>query len=282
MSRVPLRLRLTAVFAVAMALVLAAGGVFLHARVASDLGRALDQELRSRAQDLSALVRRDGSLEATSGSLIERGESFAQLVAADGRVLDATRPLGSTRLLEPAELAAAPAGPTFADRPSVPGLDEPARLLAIPLGDRVLIVGATRENRAETLRSLRAALLVGGPVALLLASLGRLPARGRRAAPDRGDAPPGGRDLGQLARTSGCPCRRLATRSPGSASRSTRCSHGSRTASSANDGSSPTRATSCGLRWRCCAPSSTSRSGASAHRRRWRRRSDRPRRRRSG
>jgi signal transduction histidine kinase len=93
-------------------------------------------------------------------------------VAADGRVLDATRPLGSTRLLTRDELAAAHAGPTFADRPSVPGLDEPARLLAIALGDRVLVVGATRENRAETLRSLRAALLVGGPVALLLASLG--------------------------------------------------------------------------------------------------------------
>jgi len=36
----------------------------------------------------------------------------------------------------------------------------------------VLVVGATRENRAETLSSLRTAFLVGGPIALLLAGLG--------------------------------------------------------------------------------------------------------------
>jgi signal transduction histidine kinase len=63
---------------------------------------------------------------------------------------------------------------TFLDRPSVPGLDEPARLLATPV-DRdglrfVLVVGATRENRAEALRSLRTELLLAGPIALLLAT----------------------------------------------------------------------------------------------------------------
>jgi signal transduction histidine kinase len=56
----------------------------------------------------------------------------------------------------------------------VPGLDEPARLLAVPVrrtGQRVvLIAGATLENRAEALRSLRAELLIAGPIALLLAT----------------------------------------------------------------------------------------------------------------
>src|SRR5205823_10496087 len=63
---------------------------------------------------------------------------------------------------------------TFFDRPAVPGLDEPARLLATPVarGGRrlVLVVGATRENRAETLSSLRTALLIAGPIALLVAT----------------------------------------------------------------------------------------------------------------
>jgi heavy metal sensor kinase len=53
----------------------------------------------------------------------------------------------------------------------VPGLDEPARMLALTVDGRVLVVGATRENRAEILRSLLAAFLIGGPLALLLASL---------------------------------------------------------------------------------------------------------------
>jgi heavy metal sensor kinase len=174
-SRLPIRIRLALVFAIAMALVLAGAAWFVYARVGSDLGASLDRQLRGRAQDLSALVRRGGALGSTSGELVERGESFAELVGEDGRVLDATAPIGRTLLLRPSELARARRGPVFADRPSVPGLDEGARLLAVPVTRRrrrlVLVVGATRGDRAETLASLRDAFLIGGPIALLLASL---------------------------------------------------------------------------------------------------------------
>src|SRR5205085_5016980 len=58
---------------------------------------------------------------------------------------------------------------------AVPGLDEPARLLATPVLRRgrtaVLVVGATRDNRAEALHSLRTELLIAGPVALVLATV---------------------------------------------------------------------------------------------------------------
>jgi two-component system OmpR family sensor kinase len=165
------RWRLTLVFAAAMALVLVAAGWFVHDRVASDLARSLDQELRSRAQDLSALVRHGGSLRTTQGSLVEQGESFGELLDARGRVLDATPPI-AVSLLNASELARARREAVWADRASVPGLDEGARLLAVPVGGRILVVGATRENRAETLSSLRAAFLIGGPLVLVLASLG--------------------------------------------------------------------------------------------------------------
>jgi heavy metal sensor kinase len=175
MSRLPIRLRLTLVFAVAMTVVLSLAGWLVYARVASDLTRGLDDQLRSRAQDVSALVRRNGSLQSTGGALIEHGESFAQLLSTQGRVLDATASLGAESLLDPAQLAAANRGTVFFDRGSIPGLDEPARMLALPVrrdGRRfVLLVGATRENRAETLDSLRNAFFIGGPLALLLASL---------------------------------------------------------------------------------------------------------------
>jgi len=155
-----------------MAVVLIGVGWFAYARIRSDLSHNLDQDLRGRAQDLAALVQRGGSLSATSGGLVESGESFAQLVSPDGRVVDATPHLVGRSLLEPEELARAGRVAFFLNRPSVPGLDEPARMLAVPLGGRVLVAGATRENRAETLRSVRDAFLVGGPIALLLASLG--------------------------------------------------------------------------------------------------------------
>jgi two-component system OmpR family sensor kinase len=142
-----------------------------------DLAHSLDQDLRLRAQDLSALLTdRGGSLAADSGSrLIEPGESFAQLLDDRARVLDATHGLADRPLVPTAILGAALRRDHFFDLPSVPGLDERARLLAVPVdrgGTRaVLVVGATLENRAEALRTLRTELLIAGPAALLLATI---------------------------------------------------------------------------------------------------------------
>jgi two-component system, OmpR family, sensor kinase len=172
MSRLPLRTRLALVFAAAIALVLSGSGWFVYERVASDLSNALDQQLRGRAQDLSPLVRHGGSLRTTSGPLVERGESFAELLSPGRRVLDATDSIGRRPLLTASEFARARHGPVFVNRSSAPGLDEPARLLAVPVRRNVLVAGATRENRAEILRSLRTAFLIGGPLALVLTSLG--------------------------------------------------------------------------------------------------------------
>jgi heavy metal sensor kinase len=174
-SRLPLSVRLALLFSAAMALVLAGAGWLVYERVATDLQHNLDQELRSRAQDVSALVARGGSLRATRGPLIESGESFAETLSANGNVVDATAPV-DVRLVSAADLTRALHAPVFSNRDSVPGLDEPARLLAVPLHDaapaRVLVVGTTRENRIETLHSLSTSFLVGGPIALALAGLG--------------------------------------------------------------------------------------------------------------
>ena len=177
MSRLPIRLRITAAFAVTMAAVLAASGLFLYLRLDSHLSAALDRDLRLRAQDLAALV---GEPHATlakdnTGRLIERGESYAQLLALNGRILDATKPLGHSPLLSRAELRRPEHGPYYADKSSVPGLNEGSRLLAIqvPLGlarSAVLVVGATQQNDVETLAGFRDELLIAGPLALLLAS----------------------------------------------------------------------------------------------------------------
>jgi two-component system OmpR family sensor kinase len=177
LNHLPIRLRVTAAFAVAMALVLAGTSWLLYSRVASHLTAALERNLRVRAQDLQAVVDRSGFTlrEDSGGPFIEHGESYAQLVAADGRVLDATDPLGRASLLSAEELRRAMRVPIFANRDSVPGLDEPSRLLATPVerpnGRRVLIVGLTRADRTETLGSLRDELLIAGPIALLLASI---------------------------------------------------------------------------------------------------------------
>jgi signal transduction histidine kinase len=174
----PVRMRLAAAFAVAMAIVLAGAGLLVYARVGDDLSRALDQDLRLRAQDLSALVA-DGHqalARQPPERLIEHGESFAELLDHSGTVQDSTRPIGAVALIGPSQVRAVLArGPRFTDIAKAPGLDEGARLLATPATGAsrplVLVVGATRENRAETLRSLRTELLIAGPLALVLATL---------------------------------------------------------------------------------------------------------------
>jgi two-component system OmpR family sensor kinase len=172
----PIRLRVATAFALAMALVLLGTGLFVYGRLGADLARALDRDLRLRAADLSALAEEGGVSLASIPPVrsVEAGESFEQLLGLDGAVVDGSRPLGTHPLLAPREFDAAKHGELFLDRPGVPGLDEPARLLAVPItrGGRlfVLVAGATRENRAEALRSLRAQLLLAGPMALLLAT----------------------------------------------------------------------------------------------------------------
>jgi len=175
MRRIPIRLRVAAAFAVAMAIVLAGTGFFLYSRLESDLRGSLDGDLRLRAQDLAALVRQPGSSLATAGGrLVEQGESYAQLLDPRGSVLQATPGLGHRSLLSGGELARAGAGTIYSDRRRVPGLDEPSRLLATPVSRGrarlVLVVGATQQNGAETLSSLREELLIAGPLALVLAS----------------------------------------------------------------------------------------------------------------
>ena len=177
MSRLPIRIRVTAALALAMALVLAASGWFLYDRLDSHLATALDTALQVRAQDLTTLVRQSNAslAEDSGGRFIEQGESFAQLLDRGGAVVDATKPLGSASLLGRTEFKAAESEPIYANRSSIPGLNEPSRLLASPIerGGRklVLVVGATRGNDAETLAAFRNELLIAGPIALILASI---------------------------------------------------------------------------------------------------------------
>jgi two-component system OmpR family sensor kinase len=177
MRPVPIRVSVAGAFAFAMALVLAGTGWYLYSSLASHLSLALDRDLRLRADDLSALVRQPHTTlaETSNPRFVESGEAYSQLLDRSGRVVDATRPLGGASLLTPAELRRAGRATILVDRARVPGLDEPSRLLATPVEQNgtplVLVVGATAQDRAETLSSLRAELLIAGPVALLLATI---------------------------------------------------------------------------------------------------------------
>ncbi len=173
--RVPLRLRLTLAFALAMMLVLGGLGAFVYLRVGADLLASVDMGLRSRAQVIvDAAQERRSVLVDSPGNLIDQDESFAQVLDPAGAVIDSSSAATEAPLLSPRALRSV-TRPTFFVR-SVPRIDQdPVRVLVVPVGSpgaRVfVVVGATLGDRKDALSRLLLSLTIGGPIALLLTSL---------------------------------------------------------------------------------------------------------------
>jgi two-component system, OmpR family, sensor kinase len=166
----------TLVFAAVMALVLGATGVFVYLRFSSELDATINAGLRSRASDVAALVKEgDPGLREGNQTLVGASESFAEVLGTGGNVTDASRSVGGQALLTPAESRRALREPVYVDRGPGPGLQKESRLLAVPVdtnrGRKVVVVGTSVEPRDESLTDLAQLLLVGGPFALILASL---------------------------------------------------------------------------------------------------------------
>jgi signal transduction histidine kinase len=173
MSRIPIRLRVTLAFALVSAIVLAALGWFIYARFDAELSDQLDQSLRTHGDDVAALVA-NGDL-ARNSKLLGREESFAQVLTPEGRIYASTPQLGQDPQLTPAESTRASQASFIVTRDQVQSIDGEARLLARPAsgpdgGRYVVVAAASLDDRNDSLASLGAILLIGGPVALLLAS----------------------------------------------------------------------------------------------------------------
>jgi signal transduction histidine kinase len=167
-------MRLTLGFAGGMVVVLAALAFFVDWRVEHDLTAGIDMDLRSRGQVVVSAVRANASdLVGAEGRLIDPDEAFAQVLVPPDRIVDSSSAVSEAPMLSPAELRS-PTGPAFSTT-VVRGIDDPARLLAIPvrLGSTraVVVIGATLGDRNEALDRLRLALVIGGSVALVLVSL---------------------------------------------------------------------------------------------------------------
>ena len=172
---VPIRWQVTLAFAAVLAIVLSAVGAFLYLRFDAELSNTIDRGLRSRAAEVTTLVRREGPglTETGSSPLVDADESFAQIVSASGEVLDAT-PLVRSPLLSEAELDRALQGATFVERDSGGPEGEPIRLLAVPVrhqDERVAaVVGVALDDKKEALSALLTLETIGLAAALFLAS----------------------------------------------------------------------------------------------------------------
>jgi heavy metal sensor kinase len=174
--RIPIKLRVTLVFAAVMAIVLAATGLFLYLRLESSLNHSIDQDLQSRSQQLirEMRVQNRGIGEAARQVIDGHAEEFAQVLTTSGDLFNPqhqhTRPV-----LTPPQAAKASRHEITFERPHRGAAREPERFIARPFEFEgptlIAVVGSSLGNRDEALSSLLRLLLIGGPIALLLASL---------------------------------------------------------------------------------------------------------------
>jgi heavy metal sensor kinase len=173
-SRIPVRIRLVIAFAAVMAVVLTATGMFVYLRVAEELGDTVDRELSARLASVVAIVRDDsddlGDPDDDPLQAVDQG-GLVQVLDSAGKVAGTTeRALGANPVLPPARLR----GGKTVDV-TVVALREDFRLAAAPAEDDgetyTVIAGASLEQRRAALADLGRVLLLGGPIALLLAAL---------------------------------------------------------------------------------------------------------------
>jgi two-component system OmpR family sensor kinase len=168
-SKIPIRLRLTLAFALAMGAVLAGMALLVYLRVGGALLASVDQTLHSQAKE--AQLHSDGDRRLVDPDTAG-GTTLAQIVTPNGRVVRAT-PAGLPPLVGPGDAARAAAGRTALQSVN---LSTPAgdwRVLAVPTpdGKSAVVVARSLAPREATLHRLFRELVLGGALALLLASV---------------------------------------------------------------------------------------------------------------
>ncbi|UJA19012.1 HAMP domain-containing protein [Thermoleophilia bacterium SCSIO 60948] len=175
--RMPIRVRLALAFALVMAVVLGITGIFVYASTRDGLDSAIDRELRARLAGVVAIVVDDGDdLGDPRRDVLERvdQEGFVQVLRPDGSVADSTDPdLTETPLLDPDQADSLVASGGTREVTIAPG-DTGLRIVAADTRDDgvtyTVIVGASVAERDATVSDLGSKLLIGGPIALLLAA----------------------------------------------------------------------------------------------------------------
>jgi signal transduction histidine kinase len=167
LRRIPIRWRLAAAFAVSMAALLLGLGAFVYLRVEDALRSSVDQALRAQSAE-SIGQREEGAI--LDSDARESG-TIAQIVGPDGRVVRSD-PATLPALLDPSAAAAARRGALLTTVSLGDGDLNSWRVLAVPDGERVLVLARPLRQTEETLHRLFGGLLVAGPIGLLLATLG--------------------------------------------------------------------------------------------------------------
>jgi heavy metal sensor kinase len=167
--RLPIRTRLTILFAALMAAVLAIAGTLVYRGFAAQLDQAIDERVTVLARELAGDLK-DGETQVLHD--FGNGESegfFAQVLGPDGKIAE-SHDTAAAPLIGPSELRAT----AIIDRqaPSPDGAMRAARLsVEAAAGERTVIVGKFLAERDQALASLALLLWLAGPALAIVASL---------------------------------------------------------------------------------------------------------------
>ena len=169
LRRLPIRWRLTFVFAGVMAVLLAGLIAFVYFHFRSDLDYNIDGSLNARAQEVASLIRNENAADTRGalGTIPNQGENFVQVLDDAGRVLGASAGHANPPLLSVAEIRTAERAPRLIER------GNRYRLYAMPVqkGRRIVVAGVSLATRDAALDKLDDSLWIGVPPALVLASI---------------------------------------------------------------------------------------------------------------
>jgi signal transduction histidine kinase len=175
---VPIRARLVAGFAIVMAVVLAATGLFVYERTRSDLDTQIVRELSARMAGVIAILRDDGDDLGDPRFLPLRrvdAQGIVQALGPSGEVLEATATqLSEVPVVSPQQLESLISGAAGSVDVTAEGVGRLRVIADRTIDDGVeytALVGASLRSRDEALSALSRLLLIGGPIALLMASL---------------------------------------------------------------------------------------------------------------
>lgn len=169
MSSLPIRVRLTLAFAIAMACVIGAMALLVYVRVGSALLDSVDQTLRAQAQE--ALAHTSDEHGPVDNVDAAGGRTLAQVLGPGGAITRSV-PAGMSPLLNAADAARVLRGAKVYRSERLKAPAGHWRVLAVPGRDgHAVVVARSLESREETLHRIRREFLIAGPLAILLASL---------------------------------------------------------------------------------------------------------------
>ncbi|HWK17823.1 MAG TPA: ATP-binding protein [Solirubrobacteraceae bacterium] len=175
--RLPIRIRLTAWYALFLAAIMVALGAFLVLKLRADLRATIDREVRTSSAAITASYGREGAVgfrETAAAALIRSG-SFAQVADTRGGVLTSFG--GDTAqdpVVAPARLAVDSRAASLID---VDGGDAEHRYRALitPVpgsAGQYVVVAESLQGVDEAVRKILVLLLIAVPVALAIAGIG--------------------------------------------------------------------------------------------------------------